>query len=429
MNFYHFILIFIYIFKFILTNNDCVVLNFHKYYNNSKTYLNNLFDISLKTEILIGTPSQKIYVNLVLGNEFFVISSLNLDNMYNKDLSQSYSIPKNATFSFFYRGKPFDSILSNEKFYLNNDNSKQININFLYSNISYNYSDNFVGYIGFKEYTPVNQNSSNFIYELKKNDYITSYNFFINYEDNCEKGKIYIGKYPHEIFSNYNGNNYVWLANSHVDSNTGYGYDSVEIAYSNLIDSYYKITFDFNIKGIIGSDEYKNFINDKFFNKLFEENKCQIDYVDIESIAYNQMVYVCNKNINIEKFPDLNLYIKKINLNFTFNNRDLFIENNNKLIFLIFFNGFEIHQWRLGEIFFKKYLVIFDQDKKTIGFYMQNKTSNEINYKKIIIIILLTICIVILIYILIRNIFYGKNNKKKAIELETGINYNKFGLN
>ena len=428
MNFYHFILIFIYIFKFILTNNDCVVLNFHKYYNNSKTYLNNLFDISLKTEISIGTPSQKIYVNLVLGNEFFVISSLNLDNMYNKDLSQSYSIPKNATFSFFYRGKPFDSILSNEKFYLNNDNSKQININFLYSNISYNYSDNFVGYIGFKEYI-INQNSSNFIYELKKNDYITSYNFFINYEDNCEKGKIYIGKYPHEIFSNYNGNNYVWIANSHVDSNTGYGYDSVEIAYSNLIDSYYKITFDFNIKGIIGSDEYKNFINDKFFNKLFEENKCQIDYVDIESIAYNQMVYVCNKNINIENFPDLNLYIKKINLNFTFNNRDLFIENNNKLIFLIFFNSFEIYQWRLGEIFFKKYLVIFDQDKKTIGFYMQNKTSNEINYKKIIIIILLTICIVILIYILIRNIFYGKNKKKKAIELETGINYNKFGLN
>ena len=428
MNFYHFILIFNFIFKFILTNNDCVVLNFIKYFNNSKTFLNNLFDISLKTEIFIGTPSQKIYVNLVLGNEFFVISSLNLDNMYNKDLSKSYCI-KNSTFSFFYRGKPFDSVLSNENFYINNDNSKQININFLYSNISYNYSDNFVGYIGFKEYTPINQNSSNFIYELKKNDYITSYNFFINYEENCEKGKIYIGKYPHEIFSNYDGNNYVWVANSHVDSNTGYGYDSVEITYSNLIDGYYKITFDFNIKGIIGSEEYKNFINEKFFNKLFEENKCKIDYVDIESIAYNQMVYVCDKNINIKNFPDLNFYIKKINLYFTFNKKELFIENDNKLIFLIFFNSFEIYQWRLGEIFFKKYLVIFDQDKKTIGFYMQKKTFNEVNYKKIIIIILLTICIVILIYILIKNIFYGKNNKKKAIELETGINYNKFGLN
>ena len=428
MNFNHFILIFIYIIKYILTNNDCVILNFQKYYNNSKTPLNNLFDISLKTEISIGTPSQKIYVNLVLGNEFFVISSLNLNNMYNKELSQSYSISNNSTFCFFYRGKPFDSILSNENFNINNNN-KQININFLYSNISYNYSDNFVGYIGLKQFTPINQNSSNFIYELKKNDYINSYNFFINYEENCEKGKIYIGKYPHEIFSNYNGNNYVWIAHSNVDSNTGYGYDNVEITYLNLNDSYYKITFDFNIKGIIGSDEYKNFINDYFFNKLFEENKCQIDYVDIESIAYNQMVYVCDKNINIEKFPNLNIYIKKINLNFTFNNKDLFIENNNHLIFLIFFNSFEIYQWRLGEIFFKKYLVIFDQDKKTIGFYMQKKSPNEINYKKIIIIIFLIICIVILIYILIKNIFYGKNNKKKAIELETGLNYNKFGLN
>ena len=46
MNFNHFILILIYIIKYILTNNDCVILNFQKYYNNSKTPLNNLFDIS-----------------------------------------------------------------------------------------------------------------------------------------------------------------------------------------------------------------------------------------------------------------------------------------------------------------------------------------------------------------------------------------------
>ena len=101
----------------------------------------------------------------------------------------------------------------------------------------------------------------------------------------------------------------------------------------------------------------------------------------------------------------------------------MFIENNNKIYFLIFFNKYSRDSWILGEVFFKKYQLIFEQDKKIIGFYYKIKDKNNfLNFNKILNIILI---VVILIFIVIFIYKYLKNNKRKfhANELKENFEY------
>ncbi len=73
-----------------------------------------------------------------------------------------------------------------------------------------------------------------------------------------------------------------------------------------------------------------------------------------------------------------------------------------------------LDRWVLGKPFMKKYQLIFDQDKKVIGFYCNQLEKSNLFY--IIMICLFIICIIlILINVLI---FLLKKKKITAIELE-----------
>ena len=74
--------------------------------------------------------------------------------------------------------------------------------------------------------------------------------------------------------------------------------------------------------------------------------------------------------MNIKSFPIINFEFGNGNLkyNITFDYNDLFMEFNAKYYFLIVFKNFK-YKWIFGELFFKKYQVIFDKNKKIFGFY------------------------------------------------------------
>ena len=84
-------------------------------------------------------------------------------------------------------------------------------------------------------------------------------------------------------------------------------------------------------------------------------------------------------------------------MTFIFNYLDLFKLIDNKYYFMITFSNSDSQKWKLGEPFFIKYQLIFDQENKIFGLYKKNKKDFSL-ILLFIIIILLIIFIILLIY-------------------------------
>ena len=194
---------------------------------------------------------------------------------------------------------------------------------------------------------------------------------------------------------------------------------------------------------IEGTITYERNINKNFFSKLIQEKKCH------KISENNYIFYYCDKDkINeheIKNFPIL--YFSNIELNYTFelNYKDLFLEKNNILYFLVIFYDYPqeiqisfdeyVSRWDLGIPFLKKYFFTFDYDNKYIGFYNNNsnvvpyivpnpmitgKDNNSGNKSYLVIIVLIIIFLILGILFVLRKYFF-KSKKINAVELENDI--------
>ena len=101
---------------------------------------------------------------------------------------------------------------------------------------------------------------------------------------------------------------------------------------------------------------------------------------------------------------------------FELNYNDLFIKEDDKYYFIIAFFNYEINYWILGRPFLKKFQIIFDQEKKLIGFYQK-----EINFSILILILLGIVIIILILYIM--KFALKKNKRIKANELLDDFDY------
>ena len=118
--------------------------------------------------------------------------------------------------------------------------------------------------------------------------------------------------------------------------------------------------------------------------------------------------------------------------NFVFDYNDLFFYKDDLVYFLILFREIDINSFRIGEIFLKKYKLVFNHDSKMIGFY-SNINDNKIENKNIIkdkggsnFSLTNILLIIILVCILILGLFFFKrrlNRKIRANELEDKYSY------
>ena len=123
-----------------------------------------------------------------------------------------------------------------------------------------------------------------------------------------------------------------------------------------------------------------------------------------------------------------NLYfqIKNGNIYFILTPKDLFYKFKNKLYYLIIFHPYKSNKWTLGIPLFTKYLINFNQDKKLIGFYIDDKIKEE---KNRIFLKLFIISILVNVIILIICLYYKivkKNKKIRANELEENFDYSPY---
>jgi len=371
------------------------ILSIYKSYNSTsfyKVYCNR--DIFL--ELFIGTPAKrtKATMNLVSSCFYFSNDSSNTNN---------YHPINSSSFNLYDKSKTFNNLRNaDDIFYFKNINKSQ--------NLPFLLEDNSVEKIKYSNYLPkiglqnpfANSEKTplypcpNFLYELKQAKVINKMMWTIKFNGKYS-GEFIIGddlseydedKYPNEFYKTiyfdlqYSITFDLIYALNKTNNRTQY------ISDSKSINTIRKASININSGVIIGTSEYKNFIDNNFFNNLINKKICQVDCVD------DYLIYSCNIEIitlanprdpnsnYYSKFPDLIFKSTKLEYNFELKNNDLFEQIFGKYYFLILFknnatttgNDF----WYLGEPFYRKYTFSINLDAKTIGFYL----NKDVNGKK-----------------------------------------------
>ena len=281
------------------------------------------------------------------------------------------------------------------------------------------------------------EQNSNIVNQLKNQTLISSYAFMVKYDNkNDEKGQIIIGGLPHEYDPrHYSQKYYIPAKVSFSQTNPGWKIGFQNIMYGNdILMSVKQAEFSLNFGFISTSDTYKEFFDTKFFKNPNYSDSCKEEKIDSYTVKY------CKEKV-IKEFDKLsfiftNEYADSNSTNkIEFDYKDLFVKAPGDSDFyyfqIVFMPG--NYRWLFGRPVFKKYPVVFDQDKRIIGFYTEtgeyevqnngDKKEEKSNFPiSWVLVILLSIIIIILGIAFYLKFPYLKR-KKKANELDDDFDY------
>lgn len=398
----------------IINISSFIKFHFNIEKNLSLDIITQLIESNMTGNLKIGNPAQNIITEISFDDFSFYI--------FNEQENSSYSFYNNKTSSSLKindnENKGFEDLIgkkSEEKFYFVNEKNKEKevnNLNFILSDRR-TYKKIYPSGIGCLIRTK-HENDINFFYELKSRNIIKNKTFTLFFS-NINEGEMIIGNYPHEYNSSYNMRNFVYsiMRYTYMIDTTSTTFSNL-ITYNQSIDTDFDIEFDANLYGIFVHFNYLDFIKEKFFDEYIKLNKCY--YNKTKKYKY----FICDNDINISKFQSLIFISKVMNISFILNYNDLFYKYENKYIFLGFVDNSLQGTWRMGRIFLKKYLTVFDLDRKIIGFYQDVKIEKK-DYIKLIIIIIF-FCIILFLLFTYYNIV-KKKRKIRANELEENFDY------
>ena len=273
------------------------------------------------------------------------------------------------------------------------------------------------------------EEKANLIYQLKKKDLINStlFSFKYNKESSQENGEIIIGDYPHIIDCLHYSEKDLYSNRVTIYTSPPYNWYSRfrEFFYNNeslIVTKMLQFSID---HGFIEApmSVKKNF--DDFFIKY--NDSCKEDIINNYNVFYCKSDVIKNfKNISFS-FKNQQSYqygfLDELIMEFDYN--DLFINENNIYYFQIIFS--KNSDWIFGKPIFKKYRIVFDQDKKMYGIYnfhqKENKNENKNNLNDsnshndkyiifYIIIFILALFVIIESIILIKKCLVKPRNKR-----------------
>ena len=425
---------------------------------NSKTFIENDFSNNIYLLINVGTPPKKIPFSITtksLGiNIGFQICSKFLFQEPEEGFS-TYSI--NNSISYKNTGGISISVAnfitgtaSNESMQfimdINNNETSIVNdINFVYSKKYDNKNildDQICGLLGL-ELCELNAYSTNFnfILTLKKQKIINNYVFYFKYTTDNE-GIMIIGEEPH-LIQNDKYKEYQLKKDYAINEDNlltwGTQFNNIYFYDKNtskiLINDVYFAKFIPELNCIIGTETYKKYIDEYFFEPYIKNNSCRYNKEYSIADGYKSFSYYVlncdiNSNFNMENFPTLYFFHRLFNYTFELNYEDLFITKGNKIYFMVIFSCYGIAKhYEFGKIFLKKYFFSFNQDSKLIGFYnkdlIENEGSNKsnFNYALFISVGIFILIIVSIIGFFVGKLMHEKTKKKRIYEIEDNYEY------
>jgi hypothetical protein len=431
--------------KKIKTNNN--PKEYFEYYINNTIYSkieinNSPIDFKISMEKFPIFISKKIYLNqnfINTDDNKYSLSYLNIKEAYL--ISDSFKLASaqiNSSNTHLFINDNLSFFLVNEFNDSSQNEEAKIGLNRVKGNQYMDIEDD----IDIKGYSI--EEKANLIFQLKKKDLINSTLFTIIYNegDFQENGEIIIGDYPHiydplhysekDLYSNivtiYTSPPYNWYSRFR------------EFFYNNESLIITKI-FQFSIDhGFIEAPMSVKKYFDTFFNKYNDSCK--------EDIVNNYNVFYCKNNV-IQNFKNLSFsfknqqsyqygFLDELKMEFGYN--DLFVNENGIYYFQIIFS--KNLDWIFGKPIFKKYRIVFDQDKKIYGIYKfyqkenkkendntNNPNDNNSNNNKFI--IFYVIIIILSLFVIIESIFIirkclVKPRNKRPNELKDEYDYDNY---
>ena len=397
----------------------------------------------LYTYIKIGTPEKELKVSINFKEKGLILlgSKIKRANIFNESESTSYKqISKEIN---LIKSQLYNGYISEELLKLNNFD-KKVKIKFLLGQEIYkeNFSFDdeyepidFSGYIGlsinqlFRDDIP--DSLPIYLYDNYKNLYNFKSPFSIIFDNSNNKtsykGKLILNGYPHEYNNLYKKQQYI---SSRIQKNNDNFLDWCivldNVYYGNTsLDENNKIIFRPEIGIMITNGKVHKYLSDTYFKDYQEKKICVIEKFHLISDEYNY--FVCNKEIDITKFKNINLELKDINFNFTLTYEDLFYEYNNKYYFLIASKIYSNTFFEVGSLLMKKYEFVFDRYNSKIGIYNKNLNNEEKTNKNNNLILILSIVILsILILLVLAYLFWIYQNKpriQRKNEINEDYNY------
>ena len=393
-----------------------------------------LKDNRIVTEIKVGTEPQKIPILIDLFYYDFYIAGKTKENEKSTsiifDQFNSKTFYQKEKFAEF-GGRGFTIGYKASDLFLNSNDNQNYNLSFI---LAMDPDQGDSGMIGLKINSKEDEEiiEYNFIKQLKKANAIKNYYFTIKYTDDTH-GNLIIGDLPENYDNKFRGIEFkdTYVINPDDPSSWNMKIDSI---YTKLVNNEDKtdlgstsLFFRLNLAMTIGTKEYLEELKKSFMDEQINNELC----LELKSTYYYS--YYCKKNVNFSKMKNLYFYNKELDYNFEFTYKDLFFYNelDTNYYFLIKFETSQNNRWLIGESFFKKYQLIFNQEKKKIGIYTgkldNTKTENQSQLSsnkwyliQIVFLVILLIIISVLSYLYIKSI---SKRKKKANELDDDYEY------
>ena len=372
----------------------------NSYSYNSSTFLNENLKKNLIIELNIGTPPKKINAELTSESACFKfpLSYQNIPQNYYPNESSTFGLKQKVN-SFPYYEDAYDL------FSFGNNNDETYNISFAIeqSNKIFLSNKSFTPSIGLNMPTLIGSymfKCSCFLFDLYNKKAIDKKIFSVKFNNKYD-GQLIIGEDLTRYDSVHRKGKYI---SNYFFYKFSFNYDSVfskssfnKIEYMNITGDYQNYrtaSINLNLGLIIGTEDFKNFIHNNFFEYLVKKKICQIELGKYEEKEY--YIYVCYRlkvageanprhpgTNYYEQFPNIYIKSKQFEYNFELTKKDLFEQVFDKYYFLIIFpkkyDDKEKHSWILGQPFYKKYPFTINLDASTIGFYLYNNTENDEN--------------------------------------------------
>ena len=395
-----------------------------------ENYIFNLIHNDIYIDLEVGTPSQKIKSFIKFEEHPFFIQGKDINSLgFNEKISDTFKSKSYPNIFLDGEEQIKYGYISNETILFNIGKSKETlkEMSFIVATEARTESPSNIGLMIPNQYSSIPEIS--FINQLKKQDVINDYSFVIKYTSK-EEGEFIIGGAPDSYDNRYKSEYYKIQYSISKPKYEMYGleFDSINIGNNNTniggcMQS--KFLIDFGL--IVGSINYYDIIYENFFKEKISKGFCQEKNIKAK-IEWREgekkyIYFYCEKNkININEIKNIKFTQKEMNFTFEFNYSELFHEIDKYLIFKIIFPEKRSFYWIFGKPWFEKYLMVFNQDKKTIGHYCyilndegndKNKETTQPPNKLLLFII---IALLIILIILSALFFFCINNSRERRE-------------
>jgi len=221
-------------------------------YINSTSYDSDFGGSTILKPIIYFMPIYNEYYAAILQNQIYIKTN---EGEYNAKINYVFSSRNDSEFAPNYLVKPYTCF--------------RLGFELLYTN---------------KDIESYNDLAMDLIFQFKRADIISSYNWFIEYDpENKDKGKLILGASPHEYNSKKYNEDYGKKVNSLIRDDGSFFWDikvneilfknGTELILNNEVNQYLKCSLEPSLGVIFGTKGYKNYIEENIFNDLMKNQK------------------------------------------------------------------------------------------------------------------------------------------------------------